>query len=185
MPERKRLPDERPAITHAFTIGTIKFYLTVGLYDNGQPGEIFLKAKPLTDEAPLDDLPGIEAGKGPGGFANGMCDAFGVMASLALQHGCPLSKLCAKLEHTNFAPAQMGKGKSVMDYIAKWLLKKFPPLPEPEGKPDPEAKPIKEVLDILDKMRPAHRELIAKDFVDRLDKAIAIIEAKEEPPCGC
>ena len=128
MSERKRLPDERPAVTHAFTIGTIKFYLTVGLFENGQPGEIFLTAKQLTADAEIDDLPGLEAGKGPGGFASGMCDAFGTMASLALQHGCPLSKLCEKLEHTNFAPAQIGKGKSVMDYIAKWLVKKFPPV---------------------------------------------------------
>ncbi len=129
MTKRERLPAERNAVNHAFRIGDLKFYLTVGLYPDGRPGEIFLKVKPLTHDAPLDDLPGVEAGKGPGGFANGMCDAFGTMASLALQYGCPLEKMCEKLENMNFAPAQLGHGKSVMDYIAKWLMKRFPSAP--------------------------------------------------------
>jgi hypothetical protein len=131
MPTRKRLESERKAVNHAFRIGDLQFYVTVGLYPDGIPGEIFLRVKPTTADVSIDDLPGMEAGRGPGGFASGMCDAFGTMASLALQYGCPLSKLCEKMEHMSFAPAQLGQGKSVMDYLAKWLMKKFPPAQTP------------------------------------------------------
>jgi len=84
---RHRLPDERPALTHHFAVGGHEGYLTVGLYPNGQPGEIFIR---MAKE---------------GSTIAGLMECFGTVVSVSLQHGVPLRVLCDKLSHTRFEPS--------------------------------------------------------------------------------
>ena len=114
-PLRRRLPDEREAITHHFTVGGQEGYLTVGLYENGVPGEIFIT---MAKE---------------GSTVSGLMDCFATAVSLALQYGVELKVLCQKFSHTRFEPSgwsgnqQIGYAKSLMDYIFRWLALKFLP----------------------------------------------------------
>ena len=110
---RHRLQDERPAITHHFSVGGYEGYLTVGLYPNGQPGEIFIRM--------------AKAGSTIAGFM----ESFGTVVSVALQHGVPLKVLCEKLSHTRFEPSgwtgneELGYAKSIMDYLFRWMELRF------------------------------------------------------------
>jgi ribonucleoside-diphosphate reductase alpha chain len=110
---RHRLPDERPAITHHFAVAGHEGYLTVGLYPNGQPGEIFIR---MAKE---------------GSTIAGLMECFGAVVSVSLQHGVPLRVLCDKLSHTRFEPsgwtgnAELGYAKSIMDYLFRWLELRF------------------------------------------------------------
>ncbi|MDZ7289141.1 MAG: vitamin B12-dependent ribonucleotide reductase [candidate division KSB1 bacterium] len=117
-PIRRRLPDERKSITHKFSIAGHEGYITVGMYDDGTPGEIFI----------------IMAKEGS--VVSGLMDGFATAISLALQYGVPLHVLVRKFTHTRFEPSgfttnpQIPIAKSVMDYIFRWLALKF--LPEEE-----------------------------------------------------
>ncbi len=110
---RHRLPEERASLTHKFSIAGHEGYITVGLYPNGQPGEIFIK---MAKE---------------GSTVSGLMDSFATAVSLALQHGVPLKVLCEKFAHTRFEPSgwtgseQIGFAKSIMDYIFRWLQLRF------------------------------------------------------------
>ena len=110
---RHRLPDERVAITHHFSIGGNEGYLTVGLYPNGQPGEVFIRMAKA------------------GSTISGLMECLGAVTSVSLQHGVPLKVLCSKLSHTRFEPsgwtgsAELGYAKSVMDYIFRWMELRF------------------------------------------------------------
>jgi len=110
---RHRLQEERASITHKFSIAGHEGYITVGLYPNGQPGEIFIK---MAKE---------------GSTVSGLMDAFATSISLALQHGVQLKVLCEKFAHTRFEPSgwtgneQIGYAKSLMDYIFRWLNLRF------------------------------------------------------------
>jgi ribonucleoside-diphosphate reductase alpha chain len=110
---RHRLQDERASVTHKFSIGGHEGYVTVGLYPNGQVGEIFIK---MAKE---------------GSTVSGLMDAFATSVSIALQHGVPLKVLCEKFAHTRFEPSgwtgneQIGYAKSLMDYIFRWLNLRF------------------------------------------------------------
>jgi len=110
---RRRLPDERRAITHHFSIAGHEGYLTVGVYDDGSPGEIFVR---MAKE---------------GSTISGLMDAIATLASLALQHGVPLEVLCAKFGHTRFEPSgwsgnpKIGYATSLMDYLFRWMELKF------------------------------------------------------------
>jgi ribonucleoside-diphosphate reductase alpha chain len=110
---RRRLPDERPAITHKFSVDGYEGYLTVGLFDNGQPGELWLC---MSKE---------------GSTLGGLCDALGVAISLGLQYGVPLAALVEKYSLTRFEPMGMTSNQdiptaqSIVDYIFRWLGKKF------------------------------------------------------------
>jgi ribonucleoside-diphosphate reductase alpha chain len=110
---RRRLPDERPAITHRFEISGHKGYITVGLYEDGKPGEIFLV---MAKE---------------GSTISGLMDAFATAVSIALQHGVPLETLIDKFTHSRFEPAGFTRNpeipiaKSITDYIFRWLASKF------------------------------------------------------------
>jgi ribonucleoside-diphosphate reductase alpha chain len=101
--------------THKFAVGQHEGYLTVGLYDNGQPGEIFIT---MAKE---------------GSTVSGLMDSFATAVSLALQYGVPLKVLCDKFSHTRFEPSgwthhpEIRYAKSVMDYIFRWLAWKFLP----------------------------------------------------------
>jgi ribonucleoside-diphosphate reductase alpha chain len=114
-PFRRKLPDERRAITHKFSVGGHEGYLTVGLYDDGQPGEIFLT---MAKE---------------GSTVSGLMDSFATAVSLALQYGVPLKVLCDKFSHSRFEPSgwtnnpEIRYAKSVMDYIFRWMAYKFLP----------------------------------------------------------
>ena len=119
-PLRRRLPDERKAIVHHFSVGGHEGYLMVGLYEDGQPGEIFIRMAKA------------------GSTIAGLMDSFGIAVSLAIQYGVPLEILCAKFSHTRFEPSgwtgvkEIGYAKSIMDYISRWLALKFlPPTPPP------------------------------------------------------
>ena len=110
---RHRLQEERASITHKFSIAGHEGYITVGLYPNGQPGEIFIR---MAKE---------------GSTVSGLMDAFATSVSLALQHGVPLKVLCEKFAHTRFEPSgwtgneQIGYAKSLMDYMFRWLNLRF------------------------------------------------------------
>ena len=112
-PVRHRLPDERHAITHKFDIAGHEGYITVGLYENGAPGEIFLV---MAKE---------------GSTISGFADAFAQAVSYALQYGVPLQVLVDKFSHVRFEPAGMTKNpnvrmaKSIVDYIFRWMATKF------------------------------------------------------------
>ncbi len=117
-PYRRRLPDERPAINHKFSIAGHEGYLTVGMFDDGSPGEIFIV---MAKE---------------GSTISGLMDAFATAISMTLQYGVPLKVLVDKFSHIRFEPSgftgnkQIHIAKSVLDYIFRWLALKF--LPETE-----------------------------------------------------
>src|SRR5213596_1643293 len=112
-PVRRKLPDERKAITHKFDIQGHEGYITVGLFENGQPGEIFLV---MAKE---------------GSTISGFADAFAQAISYALQYGVPLASLVDKFSHVRFEPSGMTRNpeirfaKSIVDYIFRWMASKF------------------------------------------------------------
>jgi ribonucleoside-diphosphate reductase alpha chain len=112
-PARERLPDQRKALTHHFQVGGHDGYVTVGLYPDGRPGEIFFR---VTKE---------------GSTVNGLMDSLGISMSMALQHGVPLKDLVRKLAHLRFEPAgatnnpKIRFAKSIPDYVARWLATEF------------------------------------------------------------
>ncbi|MFZ9886736.1 MAG: vitamin B12-dependent ribonucleotide reductase [Myxococcota bacterium] len=118
MVKRRRLPDERQAITHKFSIAGHEGYLTVGLFEDGQPGELFCT---MSKE---------------GSTISGLMDAFATAISLALQYGVPLKVLVEKFSHTRFEPSgftgnsHIPIAKSVTDYVFRWLGQKFLPAEE-------------------------------------------------------
>jgi ribonucleoside-diphosphate reductase alpha chain len=112
-PRRRKLPDERQAITHKFDIAGHEGYITVGLFEDGMPGEIFLV---MAKE---------------GSTISGFADAFAQAISYALQYGVPLQDLVDKFSHVRFEPSGMTKNpdvrfaKSIVDYIFRWMAAKF------------------------------------------------------------
>jgi ribonucleoside-diphosphate reductase alpha chain len=112
-PVRRHLPDERRSLTHKFDIQGHEGYVTVGLYDDGTPGEIFVT---MAKE---------------GSTISGLMDAFAVQTSMALQYGVPLRKMVNKFSHVRFEPSGFTKNpeipiaKSLIDYIFRWLASRF------------------------------------------------------------
>jgi ribonucleoside-diphosphate reductase alpha chain len=110
---RHRLPAERASITHKFGIAGHEGYITVGLYKDGTPGELFIR---MAKE---------------GSTVSGLMDSFATAVSLALQHGVPIKLLCDKFSHTRFEPSgftgnpEIPIAKSIMDYIFRWLELRF------------------------------------------------------------
>ena len=110
---RHRLPSERASVTHKFGLSGHEGYLTVGLYPNGTPGEIFIR---MAKE---------------GSTISGLMDSFATAISMCLQHGVPLKLLCEKFAHTRFEPSgwtgnpEIGYAKSIMDYIFRWMQLRF------------------------------------------------------------
>jgi ribonucleoside-diphosphate reductase alpha chain len=108
-PRRRRLPDERRAITHKFQIGSHEGYFTVGLYDDGTPGEVFITMSKQ------------------GSVIRGLMDAFATSVSIGLQYGVPLKVLVNKFAHMRFEPSGFTQNpnirlaKSLVDYIFRWL----------------------------------------------------------------
>ncbi len=112
-PLRRRLPDERASITHKFNVGGHEGYLTIGLYEDGTPGEIFLR---MAKE---------------GSTISGLMDSFATAVSLALQYGVPLKDLVNKFSHLRFEPAgfttnrDIPMAKSLVDYVFRYMATKF------------------------------------------------------------
>lgn len=113
VPRRRKLPAERMAIAHKFSIAGHEGYVHVGMYEDGAPGEIFIK---MSKE---------------GSTLSGVMDTLALSLSMNLQYGVPLDVLCEKLVHTRFEPMGMTANKeipmvkSVMDYLGRWLALKF------------------------------------------------------------
>jgi ribonucleoside-diphosphate reductase alpha chain len=112
-PVRRKLPDERQSITHKFSIGGHEGYLTVGMYEDGTPGEIFVT---MAKE---------------GSTISGLMDSFATAISYNLQYGVPLKFLVDKFGHVRFEPSgwtgnpTIPYAKSIPDYIFRWLASKF------------------------------------------------------------
>ena len=112
-PVRRKLPDERASITHKFSIGGHEGYITVGMYEDGTPGEIFIT---MAKE---------------GSTISGLMDSFATSISYNLQYGVPLKFLVDKFGHVRFEPSgwtgnpQIPYAKSIPDYIFRWLGAKF------------------------------------------------------------
>ena len=114
-PRRERLPDTRRSVTHKFNVGGHEGYITVGLYDDGRPGELFIT---MAKE---------------GSTIGGLMDAFGTAVSMSLQYGVPLEVYAKKFSHTRFEPWGYTKNpdipvaKSLVDYIFRWMATEFIP----------------------------------------------------------
>ena len=112
-PMRRKLPDERQSVTHKFSVGGHEGYITVGLYDDGAPGELFVR---MAKE---------------GSTISGLMDSFATAVSMTLQYGVPLQVLVDKFQHVRFEPSgwtgntNIPYAKSIMDYIFRWLGAKF------------------------------------------------------------
>jgi ribonucleoside-diphosphate reductase alpha chain len=137
VPRRERLPDTRRSITHKFNVAGHEGYITVGLYDDGRPGELFIT---MAKE---------------GSTVGGLMDCFGTAVSMSLQYGVPLEVYVSKFSHTRFEPMGHTKNpdiriaKSIVDYIFRWLGITFlpgyreanaglPPEPAAKGSEDAE-----------------------------------------------
>ena len=121
-PYRRHLPDERQSITHKFRVGEQEGYVTVGLFEDGTPGEVFIK---IAKE---------------GSTVSGLTDAVALLTSISLQYGVGLEKIAAKLEQTRFEPYGITSNPdipfatSILDYVFRWLRLRFGvELPRVEG----------------------------------------------------
>jgi len=112
-PTRRKLNDTRSALSHKFSVGDFEGYITVGLYPDGSPGEVFI------------------IGNRTGSTTRGYLDSIGLLFSLALQYGTPIDKVTEKLQGSRFEPSgrtgdiDIPVATSVVDYIARWLRREF------------------------------------------------------------
>ncbi len=112
-PSRRRLPDERQSVTHKFSIAGHEGYITVGMYEDGAPGELFIT---MSKE---------------GSTISGLMDSLATAVSISLQYGVPLRVLVDKFSHARYEPsgftnnADIPIAKSISDYVFRWLGKKF------------------------------------------------------------
>ncbi len=112
-PQRRRLPDTRASLTHKFSIEGHEGYITVGLFEDGTPGELFVT---MAKE---------------GSTLSGMMDAFATSVSLLFQYGVPLAHMVDKFGHMRFEPSgwtgnpEIGMAKSIVDYVFRWLGHRF------------------------------------------------------------
>jgi ribonucleoside-diphosphate reductase alpha chain len=173
---RRRLPDERKSITHKFDIQGHEGYITVGLYDDGSPGEIFLT---MAKE---------------GSTISGVMDAFATQTSLALQYGVPLQVMVNKFSHMRFEPSGFTKNseipiaKSLIDYIFRWLASRFLSVEEQEmvgiirrdepAKAEPEASESEPESDAKEELK-----VVAKSNGNGAPKLTFVVNA-DAPACA-
>jgi ribonucleoside-diphosphate reductase alpha chain len=174
---RHKLKEERMSITHKFNIGGHEGYIIVGLYANGEPGEIFIK---MAKE---------------GSTVSGLMDSFALAVSISLQHGVPLKLFCEKFAHTRFEPSgwssnpDIGFAKSIMDYIFRWLQMRFltgqqqflfenlrpkPQSPSPEGTSS---------LDASSTIPPAENRDQRTGTIHAADALASMIDMGDAPSC--
>jgi ribonucleoside-diphosphate reductase alpha chain len=165
-PTRRKLPDERVAITHKFSVEGQEGYVTVGLYEDGKPGELFIT---MAKE---------------GSTLSGVMDAFATAVSLTLQYGVPLEFLVNKFSHVRFEPsgwtnnAQIPYAKSVIDYIFRWMASKFLS-PEEQAAVGVHPLPADEAKTVT---VPAVRQP-ALPGLDGSDAAQMFVNQADAPPC--
>lgn len=153
---RRKLPDERQSITHKFSIAGQEGYFIVGIFEDGQPGEIFIK---MSKE---------------GSTISGLMDSFAVAISMSLQYGVPLRVLVNKFSHTRFEPSgyttnrDIPIAKSLMDYIFRWLDLKFKPNETASAASEATAKLVEEST--------------LPEITDALSDQMAHLQA-DAPPC--
>jgi ribonucleoside-diphosphate reductase alpha chain len=171
--QRRRLPDERQAITHKFSISGHEGYLTVGLYEDGKPGEIFVT---MAKE---------------GSAVSGLVDAVATLTSITLQYGVPMEVLCKKFIHTRFEPngftnnPNIPMAKSILDYIFRWLELKFVlPKESAEGDAPAAEAPKATVKASVPAFAPAAEAIKAAGSAKSLRKTqVAFQVESDAPPC--
>ncbi|MFZ1142338.1 MAG: vitamin B12-dependent ribonucleotide reductase [Candidatus Sulfotelmatobacter sp.] len=179
---RHRLQEERASITHKFKIGDHEGYITVGLYPDGEPGELFIT---MAKE---------------GSTVSGLMDSFALTTSIALQHGVPLRLLCEKFAHTRFEPSgwsgnpDLGYAKSIMDYIFRWLQLRFLTgqqqllfdnlrLKPAGGTPSPEG--VGDANGSTDQLRTENRDLrTGSGSVHAADALSSLVDLGDAPTCS-
>ncbi|MHC4658393.1 MAG: vitamin B12-dependent ribonucleotide reductase [Planctomycetota bacterium] len=167
-PFRRRLPDTRESITHKFSVQTHEGYLTVGLYEDGQPGELFIT---MAKE---------------GSTVGGLMDVIGTCTSMALQYGVPLITLVDKFRHARFEPSGMTSNKdipfakSLIDYIFCWLGCRFIPgyaeknTPNRAAPTPPESKNTTTAKKLVEKTKDLAQKIVEA-------KAGAKVKSKHDP----
>jgi ribonucleoside-diphosphate reductase alpha chain len=165
-PIRRKLPDERVAMTHKFSVEGQEGYVTVGLYEDGKPGELFIT---MAKE---------------GSTLSGVMDAFATAVSLTLQYGVPLEFLVNKFSHVRFEPAgwtnnpQIPYAKSIIDYIFRWLAAKFLP-PEEQAAVGVQPLPSEEGATVA---QPAPRQP-SLPGLELTEGAQLFVNQADAPPC--
>ena len=177
LPVRRKLPDERRAVTHKFDIAGHEGYITVGLYEDGTPGEIFLV---MAKE---------------GSTISGFADAFAQAISYALQYGVPLQVLVDKFSHVRFEPSgvtrnpQIRFAKSIVDYVFRWMATKFlsPEAQFRAGVNAPASAAAAEPLELPEqlKLEPNGGKAGDEPAASAPSPALAAIQNQEDaPPCA-
>ena len=175
-PQRRRLPDERRSNTHKFSNGGHEGYMTVGMYDDGPPGELFVT---MAKE---------------GSVVSGLMDSFATSISMALQYGVPLKVLCDKFSHTRFEPSgftgnpDIPIAKSITDYIFRWLSLKFLPSEETLATGQdlpPGASPAAPRLKAAERTVPAATVAAPVVTAPESSPYLAQADAPPCPSCGC
>jgi ribonucleoside-diphosphate reductase alpha chain len=162
---RRRLPDERQAVTHKFSVAGHEGYITVGLYEDNTPGEIFIT---MSKE---------------GSTISGLMDAFATSVSMAFQYGVPLRVLVEKFSHMRFEPSGFTNNrdipiaKSVLDYIFRWLGKKFLP---PDEQPPAN---IEEHVELAVAGALTHKEIPRFAAIEKNEQQVFRTQA-DAPPCS-
>jgi ribonucleoside-diphosphate reductase alpha chain len=171
---RHKLKEERMSVTHKFNVGGHEGYIIVGLYPNGEPGEIFIK---MAKE---------------GSTVSGLMDSFALAVSISLQHGVPLKLFCEKFAHTRFEPSgwssnpDIGFAKSIMDYIFRWLQLRFMTGQQQflfeNLRPKPQAQP-EGVGDLDASVARAPSPAVASGSVHAADNLANLIDMGDAPSC--
>jgi ribonucleoside-diphosphate reductase alpha chain len=170
-PVQKKMPVERQALTHKFRIAGHEGYITVGMYDDGKPGEVFIN---MSKE---------------GSTVSGLMDAFARAISYALQYGVPLEVLVNKFTHTRFEPSgftgnpEIPYAKSITDYLFRWLALKFLS-PEKSAEAGVVQEPSVEKTDNLGEAKPTQPEALPGqgETSERASSPPPLFE--DAPPCS-
>jgi len=155
-PLRRRLPDTRESITHKFNVAGHEGYLTVGLYEDGAPGELFIT---MSKE---------------GSTIGGLMDSLGTATSVALQYGVPIDSMVRKFTHQRFEPAGMTANrdipfaKSLVDYIFRWMGMQF--IEGYRAAHAPQREGLEDDGRTTDEPRHVAREVIQRDRAAHLDE---------------
>jgi ribonucleoside-diphosphate reductase alpha chain len=178
---RHKLKEERMSVTHKFKVGDHEGYITVGLYPNGEPGELFVK---MAKE---------------GSTVSGLMDSFSLAVSIGLQYGVPLKLFCEKFAHTRFEPSgwsgnpEIGYAKSIMDYIFRWLESRFLTGQQqmlfdnlrPKSWSTPTADGIGDAQPSTPQLRAENRELrTGSGSVHAADALSSIVDLGDAPSCS-